>query len=123
MKVLNSKLHGIIDYAVVAFLWLSPTIFNLPEYTAWVTYSVGVVHFTLTLLTDFEVGVFKIVPLKIHGWIELIVSIAMVGVAFYLGNLDGSLSKSFYLLFAAAVFVTWLISDYSSSNKSIKLII
>jgi hypothetical protein len=63
------------------------------------------------------------VPLKIHGWIELIVSIAMVGVAFYLGNLDGSLSKTFYLLFAAAVFVTWLISDYSSSNKSIKLII
>jgi hypothetical protein len=120
MKVLNSKLHGIIDYAVVVFLWLSPTMFNLPEYTSWVTYAVGSVHFTLTLLTHFEVGVFKVVPLKIHGLIELVVSIALVIVAFYLGNLEGALSKIFYLLFAAAVFITWLISDYSTSNKAMK---
>jgi hypothetical protein len=119
MKILNSKLHGIIDYAVVIFLWLSPTLFQLPEYTSWVTYAVGGVHLTLTLLTDFKVGVFKIVPLKIHGLIELIVSIALVGVAFYLGNMEGSLSKTFYLLFAAAVFITWLLSDYTASNRSI----
>ncbi|MBC7866057.1 MAG: hypothetical protein H7X88_00870 [Gloeobacteraceae cyanobacterium ES-bin-316] len=120
MKILNSKVHGIIDYTVVAFLWLSPTMFGLPEYTSWVTYGVGGVHLTLTLLTDFEAGVFKIVPLKIHGWIELIVSIALAGVAFYLGNLEGSISRTFYLVFAAAVFITWLISDYNTSNKSTK---
>ena len=30
MKIFNSKIHGIIDYAVIAFLLLSPTIF--PDY-------------------------------------------------------------------------------------------
>lgn len=109
---LNSKIHGIIDYLVVLFLFLAPTLFHLPEFTSKFTYALGAVHLTLTILTKFELGIFKIIPFKIHGIIELIVSLALVAVAFYLGNLEGSLAKTFYLCFAAAVFVTWLITDY-----------
>lgn len=117
MKVLNSKLHGIIDYIVVVFLWLSPTLFAFPSLTAGATYAIGGVHFLLTIFTAFKFGIFKIVPLKIHGLIELIVSIALVPLAFYLGSVDGSASKLFYLLFALAVFATWLISDYDLPKK------
>ena len=74
---LNSRIHGIIDYGVVIFLWLSPTFFGLPQITALFTYILGGVHLALTILTDFEMGLLKIVPLKVHGWIELIVSIIL----------------------------------------------
>lgn len=112
MKILSSKLHGIIDYVVVIFLLASPTLFGLPEFTACCTYILAGVHFTLTILTDFEVGFFKVIPFKIHGIIELIVSLALVGFAFYLGGREGDLARNFYLGFGIAVFLTWLVSDY-----------
>jgi len=43
MKI-NSKTHGVIDYLVVIFLWLSPSIFVLPEMTGIFTYALGGVH-------------------------------------------------------------------------------
>jgi hypothetical protein len=109
MKI-NSNVHAIIDYLVVIFLIVSPSLFNLPEITAIFTYALGGVHLSLTVLTDFELGIIKIIPFKIHGWIEMVVS--LVGVAFYLGNLEGTYVRNFYLIFAAAVFLTWLLTDY-----------
>ena len=109
---LNSKIHGIIDYVVVLFLWFSPTLFALPSLSAKFTYLLGGIHLILTVLTNFEMGIIKVIPFKIHGLIELIVSIALVGVAFYLGSVEGNVPQYFYLGFAAAVFATWAVTDY-----------
>lgn len=119
MKI-NSKIHGVIDYLVVIFLWLSPSIFNLPEVTAIFTYVIGGIHLTLTVLTKYELGIFKVIPYKIHGWIELIVSIVLFGVAFFLGSEEGDLSRNFYIGFALAVFLTWLITDYRTNQVAEK---
>jgi hypothetical protein len=118
MKILTSKLHGIIDYVVVIFLLASPSLFSLPEFTACCTYILAGIHLTLTVLTDFEVGLFKVIPLKIHGTIELTVSLALVAFAFYLGGREGDLARNFYLGFGIAVFLTWLVSDYESFEKN-----
>lgn len=115
---LSSKVHGIIDYVVVLFLLASPSLFGLPEFTACCTYILAGIHFTLTILTDFEVGLIKVIPLKVHGMIELIVSLALVGFAFYVGGREGYLARNFYLGFGIAVFLTWLISDYKSSEST-----
>jgi len=115
---LNSKIHGSIDYLVVVFLWVSPSLFGMPRHTATFTYVLGGIHLILTLATAFELGLVKVIPFRIHGWIELIVSIVLVAIAFYLGNLEGSLARNFYLIFAAAVFVTWLITDYKGKPTS-----
>ncbi len=113
---LNSKIHGAIDYLVVLFLALSPTLFGLEDLTSTFTYILAAIHFFLTITTKFEFGLVKIIPFKIHGIIELIVSLVLIGVAFYLGNLEGELSRNFYLSFGVAVFITWLLTDYKSSS-------
>jgi hypothetical protein len=115
---LNSKIHGIVDYLVVIFLCISPTVFSLPHTTALFTYALAGIHLCLTLATNFELGLLKIIPLKIHGIIELIVSILLLCIAFYLGPRQGRSSEIFYLAFGTAVFVTWVISDYKSDKAS-----
>ena len=82
------------------------------------TYILGAVHLILTLSTEFEMGIFKIIPFKIHGLIELIVSLVLIGVGFYLGSLEGKLASNFYFGFSAAVFITWLISDYKTEKST-----
>lgn len=111
MKI-NSKIHGIIDYLIVIVLLILPSLLNLPEITSIFTYTLGGIHLLLTILTNFEVGLIKVIPFKIHGWIEFIVAIALVGVAFYLGNLEGEYSRNLYFILAAIVFIIWLLTDY-----------
>lgn len=109
---LRAKAHGTLDYVVVVFLLVSPTIFNLPRTTGIFTYVLGFVHLGLTVLTDFPLGLVKVIPFKVHGMIELIVSIALIIAAFVLAGIDGTIAQIFYLSFAAAVFLTWLVTDY-----------
>ncbi|MEP1306938.1 MAG: hypothetical protein ABJK11_03610 [Balneola sp.] len=114
---LSSKLHGIIDYVVVVFLLASPSLFGLPEFTACCTYILAGIHFTLTILTDFELGLIKVIPFKVHGMVELIVSLALIGFAFYVGGREGDLARNFYIGFGIAVFLTWLISEYKKPEN------
>lgn len=115
MKI-NSKVHGIIDYLMVLFLWISPTLFMLPQTTSIVIYGLGVVHLVLSICTHYEYGLVRFIQLKVHGGIELAVAILLVPLAFYLGNFEGELARNYLLAIAITVFLVWLISDYT--NKS-----
>ena len=111
MKIIDSKIHGIIDYLVVVFLLASPILFGLGESSTLLTYSLAVAHLALTAFTRFELGLFKFIPLATHGWIELLVSAVLVVVAFLLGNMEGELARIFFLAVAAGIFVTWALTD------------
>lgn len=113
---IKSKWHGIIDYVFVVFLICAPSIFHLKILPALCTFALAPIHLALTLCTNFEFGILRIIPFKAHGWIELVVSVILIGVAFYFGNLEGSLTNNFYLSLGCAVFFTWLVTDYASSS-------
>ena len=112
MKFINPKLHGIIDYLVVVFLLASPTIFGMTGNLAMYTYALSVVHLLLTLLTD-GVGIVKIIPLPVHGFIEFVVGVALVILSFTVLKND-VLGKTFYSAFGIAVLVVFLFSDYKN---------
>jgi hypothetical protein len=118
MKVLNSKMHGIIDYLVVLFLFSAPSLFNLPPKTAMFTYVLGCVHFLLTICTNFSVGLIKVIPFKLHGIVEVVVSVVLIFVAFGLGSMEGDLARNFYIGFGLVVFITWLITDYTDKHSN-----
>ena len=118
MKIISPKIHGLIDYVVVMSFLASPILLGLPHYAGIIAYLLGFVHLSLTMLTKYQFGVFKVIPLPIHGWIELIVSFALVIIAFYLGSLEGDFAKFYYVGFAVAVFITWLLSDYNGNTTS-----
>jgi len=123
--MINSKLHGIIDYLLVIFLLVAPSIFHLENTTSLLAYILAGIHFALTICTNFEYGVVRFIPFKTHGYVELVVSFALVGLAFYLGGLDGNASKNFYIGLAIAVFVVWTLTDYKtkpSGNREIPYI-
>jgi len=115
MKILTPKIHGIIDYVVVIFLWASPTLFGLSDFVSMITYGLGGVHLALTLLTDFQYGVLKVIPFSIHGWIELIVSAVLVASPWVLGFSSNPIDKFFYIGFGIAVFATWFVTDYKKA--------
>ena len=112
MKKLSPELHGILDYITVLFLLVSPTLFEMQTASKAFTYTLAIVHLVLTLFTDFRAGVFKIIPLRIHGLIEIIVAVALIVIAIWFRISNDNVSFYFYLTFAVILFIVWTISEY-----------
>lgn len=113
---IKSKLHGIVDYLLVVFLIFAPAVFHLQILAAFWIFVWAPIHMVLTLCTDFEFGILRVIPLKTHGRIELAVAFTLIVAAFFLGNREGNLINSFYVGLGCTVFSIWLATDYTSSS-------
>jgi hypothetical protein len=114
MKLISAKVHGILDYIVVAGFLAAPSLLGLTGLPALIAYILAGVHLTLTLFTRFPLGVVKVIPLKIHGFVELAVGPCLVALPFVLGFSDQFPAAAFYVTCGILIFVVWLLTDYRS---------
>ena len=112
MKVLSSKIHAWIDYLMVLLLWLSPLLFDLSDTLDTFLYILGGIHLILTLLTRYEGGVVKVIPLPGHGLIELVVAIFLVASPWILGVSENTTDKGYLTVLSVVVLLVWLLTDY-----------
>lgn len=117
MKILAPKLHGIIDYVSVAGLLLAPTIFGLQGIAATVAYLLAGIHLVMTVLTDFPLGAVKLVPLKLHGLVEIVVGVSLLVLPWALASMVelGANGRYFYSAFGAVLIAVWAVTDYAAS--------
>ncbi|MDB4904405.1 MAG: hypothetical protein JWQ63_3686 [Mucilaginibacter sp.] len=111
MKFISPTIHGIIDYFVVIFLLASPTIFGFTGLLAIFTYALAGIHLLMTILTDYNVGLIKIIPFHTHGFIESVVGVVLIALGYTLFN-DNAAGKLFYIIFGTIILYTWLVTDY-----------
>jgi hypothetical protein len=116
MKFLSPKVHGIIDYLVVVFLLLAPALFGLKGRIVTFTYILAGVHLLLSILTNYTVGLVKLVPFPLHGLIELAVSVALIILSYTLFK-NNPTGKMFYLAFGAGLLLVWLVTDYKNGPE------
>ena len=117
MKIISSKAHGILDYATAIFLLAAPTLFKMEGDLCTFTYILGGVHLGLTALTDFEPGLIKIIPFRIHGLIEVIVSLALAGVAFWFSNNGNDFGFYFYIVLAIVIMIVFILTDFKTTPQ------
>jgi hypothetical protein len=121
MKLLSPKLHGIIDYVSVGGLVLAPTLFGLTGVGAGLAYALAGVHLTMTLLTAFPLGLIKLVPLRLHGIVEIVVGISLLVAPWALATvLDlGGNGRLFYSAFGAVLIGVWFVTDYGATATNV----
>ncbi|WP_187264264.1 SPW repeat protein [Pontibacter beigongshangensis] len=68
MRFIPTRFHGILDYIVGLLLIASPWLFNFAAGGAetWVPVIIGIVVLLQTIMTDFEVGVIRKIPMQTH---------------------------------------------------------
>ena len=118
MKFISPKIHGIIDYITVVFLLASPALFGFTGFLAQFTYALGIIHLTLTVLTNYTAGLIKIIPFTIHGSIEFIVGVVLIILSLTLFK-ENPAGKLFYVIFGTVVLLTWLVTNYKGTRQSI----
>ena len=72
MRVLPTRIHGILDYLVGALLIAAPWIFGFARGGAetWVPVALGAAALVYSLLTDYELGVVKRLQMPVHLWLD-----------------------------------------------------
>ena len=112
MRFISARVHGMIDIVAIAAFLLGPLLFRLGGSPALISYTIGVVHLVVTLLTRYPLGVKKIIPFPVHGILELIVGVFLLVLPALAGYGPGSPAKRFYMLVGGFLLVVWALTAY-----------
>lgn len=104
MKFITKQIHAFLDYPVAIALMGLPFLLGLGNANplAWqLSVATGVAAFILTLLTDHQLGVIRVISYKIHLMVDFIVGVTFV-LAPFVFSFEG-LDAYYYWINGAAV--------------------
>jgi len=112
MKFLNSKLHGLGDYAAAAVLIVAPFFLGLKEQSMiahWASIAAGVGLIVYSLLTDYTFSIAKIIPYKTHLVLDTVAGLVLIALAFAL-KLEG-INQIYMIVMGAGVLLVVAVSQ------------
>jgi hypothetical protein len=119
MRVLSARIHGYLDFALIAILVLGPFVVGLGGTPALISWLLAAAHLLLTLATRFPMGVWRVIPFVVHGLIELAVAAFFAALPFTAGYSPGSPARRYYVTMAALVFLLWVLTDYRGDEPGL----
>ncbi len=97
----SRKFHAYIDYPVAISLIVLPFLLGFSGIASGLSIATGVAALALTILTDHETGIIKILPYKLHLAVDGLVGAAFVIAPFVLGF--SGLTMAYYVVLGVTV--------------------
>jgi hypothetical protein len=119
MKIISPTQHGYLDYVTVILFLIAPTLIGLTGMAGIIAYALAGIHLAMTLATDFPVGVAKLIPFSVHGWVERVVGPALVLLPFILGF--ESPARGFYMVIGLVIILFGVFTNYERTQKGIAI--
>ncbi len=90
MKIISTKVHGILDYLMGIILIASPWLFNFANGGAkmWLPLILGAGALIYSMLTNYELGVVKTLSMKTHLALDLMSGILLAASPWIFGFAD-----------------------------------
>jgi hypothetical protein len=116
MKILSPRAHGYIDFLVVIGFVGGPAVFELEGLPVKIAHCLALVHLLLTSLTNFPMGLIKLIPFPLHGLLEFAVAIVLFALPWVAGFSGDESARYFYVGAGACVLLAFLITDYTAGR-------
>lgn len=110
MRFVTRTIHAYLDYPVAISLMVLPFFLGLGAgnpLAKWLAVGTGATAFVLTLLTDHELGVVKVVPYWLHVAVDRLVGAVFIAAPFALGFTG--LDAAYYWVNGATVLLVTLL--------------
>lgn len=112
-RPIKPRLHGILDYALVAIFLNAPMVFGFTGAPASTLYWLAGIHLLMTGITDFPYGMFKVIPFRIHGAIDALGGLFLLAAPWLLGFAGDSAARNFFLFVGVLSFAVIALTDYT----------
>jgi hypothetical protein len=112
------RLHGWLDDLVVLTYLAGALLLHLTGLALAVAIGGAAVHFLLTRLTDYPQGTWKLIPFRVHAFVELAEGALVLGATLVaLGSIPLP-ARLFLILMGLSQFVAFGFSDYGAVTAS-----
>ena len=108
-KLIPTRIHGVLDYLTGLVLIAIPLLFNWPQPEAMIFMALGAAALVYSLITRYELGVFKLLPMTAHLVLDMLSGLALVTLPF-LGLVAPDLRPWFWAFGAFEIVVALLTS-------------
>ena len=121
MRIITPRVHGYFDLMIVAAFAVAPSLYGFSSPTAKISYSIAAIHLIVSLITAYRFGILKLIPFPVHGALDFIVAVGLVGLPWIAGFAPEMIARNFYIAAGAVVFLVVLLTDYRASAASLRL--
>ena len=120
MRFVTRTVHAYLDYPVALSLLIMPFVLGLGAsgpLAKWLAVATGAAALVLTLLTAHELGVFKVIPYRLHVAVDRLVGVVFVAAPFVLG-FTGLDAWYYWINGAAVLLVTFVLNAAEGSGEA-----
>ena len=124
---ISPQVHGILDYPLAAVLIAGPLVIHF-DYTAAtvIALAFGGGAAILAVATNWATGIVKVIPPLLHGYVDVIVTVALIILPFLLGFSSHTGALLFYVIVGAgglaATLATRFVPTGSMSAKRAQML-
>lgn len=115
MKPLTPRRHGIVDYAACALMLAAPPLLGLSPAARRTSALFAGSYLVVTALTDFPLGLRRVIPFPVHGKIELASAPALLALPALLGGLSGTKEKAYFAGLVATVLTAYSLTEWDAN--------
>jgi len=118
MRLLSSRIHGILDYLVSAFVIASPWVLGYTRGGAETYFPIAVGFFGIiySLLTRYEFGLYPVISFRVHLYLDLL-SGFLLAVSPWMLSFDAEVYVP-HVIMGGIEILAMLLTDPSSAVKS-----
>lgn len=90
MRKISTRAHGIMDYISGLIVIASPWLFNFADGTIaqWLPVVLGIILLLSSMMTNYETGVMRIIPMPIHLGLDVFAGILLIASPWLFGFAD-----------------------------------
>ncbi|HLL60460.1 MAG TPA: SPW repeat protein [Candidatus Nitrosocosmicus sp.] len=122
MKMIPTKVHGILDYATGIALLLAPNLFGFADVggaAVAIPRILGIMILVQSLMTNYELGVMKMIPMSMHLMVDYVASLFLVASPWLFGFADEPANVWMpHVIVGLVYFVTSLMTQTKSSTET-----
>ncbi len=111
MKLFSTRTHGILDFISVGTLLALPRLFGWSKQTTSLLTNIALGTFIASLLTRYEFGLFKVLPMKGHLLMDVLVSLVLIASPFVFGFADEGSHWVFFVVLGVGYLLATLMTQ------------
>lgn len=116
-RPISPRAHGILDYATVAIFLNAPMVLGFSGTPSAILYWLAGIHVLMTGLTDIPYGVFKVIPFRIHGVIDVLAGVFLLVAPWIFGFAANGGPRNFFLVIGVLILAVSAFTDYTPSPE------
>jgi hypothetical protein len=116
-KPINARVHGVLDYAAVAAFLNAPMVFGFHGTPAAIVYWLAGIHLLMTGFTDFPYGLFKFIPFRVHGVIDVLAGVFLLVSPWLFGFSADNAARNFFIAIGIIILVVAALTDFSQREE------